>query len=176
MLFEYLIQKYLLKSEITIGDGSALITGILLAFNLPAGLPIWMIISWIYDISPEGIEKTLQVSENEMVAEATNKRLNLFIIVSLSIAVIVMGLKLSNVFSSDDDKQYAIAVLPFKDRSPEDAQRFCDGVMDEVLKHFSTMKNLRVISRTSSDTYKGTDKKIRQKNTYIKSWKHELGC
>ena len=44
LLFEYLIQKYLLKSEITIGDGSALITGILLAFNLPAGLPIWMIL------------------------------------------------------------------------------------------------------------------------------------
>ena len=44
ILFEYLIQKYLLKTEITITDGSALITGILLAFNLPAGLPIWMII------------------------------------------------------------------------------------------------------------------------------------
>lgn len=44
ILFEYLIQKYLLKTEITISDGSALITGILLAFNLPSGLPIWMII------------------------------------------------------------------------------------------------------------------------------------
>ena len=44
LLFEHVIQKYLLKSETTIGDGSALITGILLAFNLPAGLPIWMII------------------------------------------------------------------------------------------------------------------------------------
>jgi len=44
LLFEYLIQKFLLKTEITIGDGSALITGILLAFNLPSSLPIWMII------------------------------------------------------------------------------------------------------------------------------------
>lgn len=44
LLFEYLIQKYLMKTEVTIGDGSALITGILLAFNLPAGIPIWMII------------------------------------------------------------------------------------------------------------------------------------
>jgi electron transport complex protein RnfD len=44
MVFEYVIQKYLLKTEITITDGSALITGILLAFNLPATLPIWMII------------------------------------------------------------------------------------------------------------------------------------
>ena len=45
LLFEYLIQKYLLKNATTIGDGSALITGILLAFNLPSGLPIWMIIA-----------------------------------------------------------------------------------------------------------------------------------
>ena len=44
ILFEYVIQKYLLKSDVTITDGSALITGILLAFNLPSNLPIWMII------------------------------------------------------------------------------------------------------------------------------------
>lgn len=44
LLFEFLIQKYLLKTTVTIGDGSALITGILLAFNLPSNLPIWMVI------------------------------------------------------------------------------------------------------------------------------------
>ncbi|MCF8298056.1 MAG: RnfABCDGE type electron transport complex subunit D [Saprospiraceae bacterium] len=44
MLFEYLIQKYLLKGEITVFDGSAIITGILLSFNVPSSLPIWMII------------------------------------------------------------------------------------------------------------------------------------
>ena len=44
LLFEYLIQKYLLKTSATISDGSALITGILLGFNLPSSLPIWMII------------------------------------------------------------------------------------------------------------------------------------
>lgn len=42
--FEYLIQKFLLKKEPTLLDGSALITGILLAFNVPANLPIWIII------------------------------------------------------------------------------------------------------------------------------------
>ena len=44
VLFEFLIQKYLMKMEPTIKDGSAVITGILLAFNLPVGLPIWLII------------------------------------------------------------------------------------------------------------------------------------
>ena len=42
--FEYLIQKFLLRTTVTITDGSALITGILLAFNLPSTLPLWMVI------------------------------------------------------------------------------------------------------------------------------------
>ena len=44
VLFEYLIQRYILKTEPSITDGSAVITGILLAFNVPVGLPIWLII------------------------------------------------------------------------------------------------------------------------------------
>ncbi len=42
--FEYLIQKYIMKVPTTISDGSALLTGVLLALNLPAGFPIWMTI------------------------------------------------------------------------------------------------------------------------------------
>ena len=43
VLFEYLIQKFLMKKEPTICDGSAILTGVLLAFNLPSNLPIWII-------------------------------------------------------------------------------------------------------------------------------------
>ncbi len=43
-LFEYLIQKYLIKGPISINDGSALVTGILLAFNVPSNLPCWILI------------------------------------------------------------------------------------------------------------------------------------
>jgi len=44
LFFEWIIQKYLIKGPITITDGSALVTGILLAFNVPSNLPSWMII------------------------------------------------------------------------------------------------------------------------------------
>ena len=44
VLFEYLIQKYLLKGAPTIGNLSAIVTGVLLGFNLPSTLPIWMIL------------------------------------------------------------------------------------------------------------------------------------
>jgi electron transport complex protein RnfD len=42
--FEFLIQKYLIKGKSTVADGSALITGALLAFCLPSNLPLWMVI------------------------------------------------------------------------------------------------------------------------------------
>ena len=44
LAFEWLIQKYILKKEPSITDGSAIVTGILLAFNIPTSLPIWIII------------------------------------------------------------------------------------------------------------------------------------
>lgn len=44
VLFEYLITKYILKKESTVMDGSAALTGLLLAFNLPSNLPVWLII------------------------------------------------------------------------------------------------------------------------------------
>lgn len=44
VLFEYLIQKFLMKKEPTLYDGSAILTGVLLAFNLPSNLPVWIIL------------------------------------------------------------------------------------------------------------------------------------
>ncbi|MDH6304567.1 electron transport complex protein RnfD [Parabacteroides sp. PF5-5] len=44
VIIEYLIQKFLRKQEPTIWDGSAILTGVLLAFNLPSNLPVWIVI------------------------------------------------------------------------------------------------------------------------------------
>ena len=45
VLFEWAIAKFLLKSHrCTICDGSAVLTGLLLGFNLPSNLPLWIII------------------------------------------------------------------------------------------------------------------------------------
>ena len=44
VLLEYLITKYLLKGGCTICDWSAVITGVLLALNLPATTPWWVVL------------------------------------------------------------------------------------------------------------------------------------
>lgn len=55
MMIEFLIQKYILKGPITIFDGSAMVTGILLAFNVPSNLPL--IILFIGALAAIGVGK-----------------------------------------------------------------------------------------------------------------------
>ena len=44
VLFEYLIQKFVVKGACTISNWSAVVTGVLLAFNLPATIPWWIVV------------------------------------------------------------------------------------------------------------------------------------
>lgn len=43
VLFEFLITRFMMKTPTTLGDLSAVVTGVLLAFNVPSNLPIWII-------------------------------------------------------------------------------------------------------------------------------------
>ncbi len=123
------------------------------------GLPVWIVISWIYELTPQGIEKTTKDSESDLVAQATNKRLNVFIISSLSIAVIVLALKLSNVFSSNPNKDYSIAVLPFDNiKVDQDKRWISQDFTQNVNSYLSKIKELIVIDSYSSSKYTDTDK------------------
>jgi len=44
VIFEYFIQKFLIKGENTVSDYSAVLTGLLLSFNLPSNLPVWIVV------------------------------------------------------------------------------------------------------------------------------------
>ena len=44
LLFEFLIQRFILKGQNTLGNMSALVTGVLLSFNLPSNLPWWIVV------------------------------------------------------------------------------------------------------------------------------------
>lgn len=44
VFFEWAFRKFVLKKHNTIGDLSAVVTGMLIAFNMPSGIPFWMVI------------------------------------------------------------------------------------------------------------------------------------
>jgi TolB-like protein/Flp pilus assembly protein TadD len=80
----------------------------------------------------------------------------------LVVAVIVTALFVFNII--DGEKQTkalekSIAVLPFINDSPDEENTyFINGIMDEVLINLQSIKELRVISRTSVEKYRGLDK------------------
>jgi len=85
------------------------------------------------------------------------------IVIGFVICYLVVGYLFVNKSISDNVlSAKSIAVLPFKDFSPDDNQWFSDGVSDNILHSLAQMSELRVISFTSSATYRGTDKKIPQ--------------
>ncbi len=44
LLFEYLIQRFIVRGELTLNNWSAVVTGVLLGFNLPASIPWWIVV------------------------------------------------------------------------------------------------------------------------------------
>ena len=55
----------------------------------------------------------------------------------------------------------SLAILPFSNLSDNESnQFFCDGMMEDILNRLSRVKNLKVISRTSVQRYRDTDKSL----------------
>lgn len=122
--------------------------------------------SSFYGIAP-GEYKTKNIGLIELaVKKAKNKhrevslKQKIFFPVILVLVLVIGYLVIENSISKNNPLGNSIAVLPFKDFSPEDSQWFSDGVSDNILHSLAQMKDLSVISFTSSSTYRDTDKQI----------------
>ncbi|MGM5471376.1 hypothetical protein ACS386_13945 [Flavobacteriaceae bacterium LMO-SS05] len=129
------------------------------------GFPVWVFIAWVYEVTPEGLKKTEKVSVEQSITAATNKRLNILILVGLVLAISVSFFNRSEqgISNSKDlvELDHTIAVLYFDDLSSGgDTEWFCDGVTEDILTNLSKFKNLTVTSKTSTKRYKKSDKSI----------------
>ena len=76
------------------------------------------------------------------------------------LALLVLGyFFIPKIFRSSKLVEKSIAVLPFRNESPNDSTTyFIDGVMEEILTNLQTIKDIRVISRTSVEQFRGPAK------------------
>jgi TolB-like protein len=91
-----------------------------------------------------------------------NNKPKIIIASVIILALIVLGYFLMPKHSKPKEKvNKSIAVLPFKSLSDDpDKQYLADGMMDAILLHLSKIKDLRVMSRTSVEQYRKTDKTL----------------
>ncbi len=121
--------------------------------------PVWLVFAYLFEWTAEGFKKTNEVAEETSIAKATSKKMNGIIIAGLSLAVLL--LVTDRIFNftgatETDNKDKSIAVLAFADMSQQkDQEYFSDGISEEILNLLAKIPDLKVVSRTSSFSYKG---------------------
>ena len=121
------------------------------------GFPFALVLSWFYELTPEGFKRESEVEQSESLTYSTGRKLDFWIIGVLTVAVVLL---LTNTFVRHKDENAApgvqapgksIAVLPFLDLSPNhDQGYFSDGMSEELLNALAQVKDLKVAGRTSS--------------------------
>jgi adenylate cyclase len=121
------------------------------------GFPIWIIFSWVFEFTPEGLKKTTDVKPDASIMPKTGSRINKVIIFALTLTIVILIIErfTNKPLQVLDYGEKGIAVLAFADMSPnKDHEYFSDGISEELLNILVKIPNLKVISRTSSFSYK----------------------
>ncbi len=125
---------------------------------LTVGFPIAMLLSWLYELTPEGIVRTedLDPVQARSVQRASGRILDFIIIgvLLLVIAMMIVGRRPFYRQTGESISQKSIAVLPFENlsRDPDNAY-FAEGIQEEILTRLAGIADLKVISRTSTQRY-----------------------
>ena len=151
----------------------------LLTVLLLIGFPIALLLSWAFELTPEGIKTTTEVPADASIRPQTGRRLNYLIIGGLAALLTLVVL---DAYVFDDTRPAAataaetasnrggvaaapeksIAVLPFVNLSSEPEQEyFSDGLSEEILNQLAQIGELKVTARTSSFSFKGKNEDLR---------------
>ncbi len=142
-----------------------------LSIAVVSGLPIALIIAWVFELTPEGIKREKDVDHKQSITTKTGRKLDRVIIGVLALAVmylLVDKLLLQDLVVPRDaapvaaesatpvEQSPSVAVLPFVNMSGDkDNEYFSDGLTETLLHMLSQLPGLRVAARTSSFAFKG---------------------
>ena len=124
-----------------------------------AGFPIALVIAWAFEMTPEGIKRTENVSPNEHIPQWSRRKFAMLIV---SVALLAGGLLIFQLWRTQSlptaatQSQKSIAVLPLVNQSGDSSQEyFSDGLSEELINGLGQIHELRVIGRNSSFHFKG---------------------
>jgi TolB-like protein len=152
--------------------------------------PVFLIFAWVFEMTPEGIKRESEIDRSQSTTPHTGRKLDRAIIAFLTLAVVILLVdkfidpqrqetvtspspsiaEVEAIAATEADAPVeepalsngrSVAVLPFVNMSADAEQEyFSDGISEELLNVLARVEGLRVPSRTSSFTFKGSDKKV----------------
>jgi TolB-like protein len=151
----------------------------LVVLLLILGFPVALILSWAFEITPEGIKRESEVAHEQSKTRHTGRRI---VGLTIVVAVIAAGLLVFQLLRSKsavtprqneaasgragpaaEISAKSIAVLPFDNLSDDKSNAyFAEGIQDEILTRLSKIASLKVISRSSTQKYKSAPDNLRE--------------
>lgn len=152
----------------------------LVALLLILGFPLVLIFSWVYELTPEGLKKQLEVDRNQSITHHTGRRINYLIGALAVLAIVVVTVErfmprevpvpaaidgAPGAPPAEKPSQAAaqsIAVLPFTNLTGDPGQDIvADGLAEEVANQLAAIPELRVTGRRSSFSFKDKNEDLR---------------
>src|SRR5437763_5507118 len=138
---------------------------------LALGFPPALIVSWVFELTPQGLKRDEDVRPEESIAPQTGRRMNRMIIAVLLLA---LGYFVFDKFVLTPRREAAlvalrpaaesksaanaksVAVLAFANLSDDKgSEYFSDGISEELLTVLQKIPGLHVAARTSAFSFKG---------------------
>ena len=134
------------------------------------GLPIALVLAWMFELTPQGIKRT---ETADAMPESARQKKHTWIYVVVIGALLSIGLFFLGRYTAENKMENgrpggpsvpekSIAVLPFDNlsRDPDNAY-FAEGVQEEILTRLARVADLKVISRTSTQRFKSAPSDLR---------------
>jgi TolB-like protein/Tfp pilus assembly protein PilF len=131
------------------------------------GFPVALVLAWALEVTPHGVKREHQVTQEELAAiaaEPMSRRWPIAVLGVAGTALLIGGVWWTLTRGRDAGDPSAapavasIAVLPFLNLSADTANEyFSDGVTEEIILALSRLEDLQVVSRSATFRYKGAD-------------------
>ncbi|MCH7822230.1 MAG: tetratricopeptide repeat protein [Proteobacteria bacterium] len=128
-----------------------------------------VILSWVYELTPEGVKREHEVVRDESITGHTAKKLDYVTIAAVIAGIIFFAFFSAKQFSNGPPEVEAVisdasvAVLPFENLSADaDHEYFSNGLTETILHMLAQIPDLKVAARTSSFAFRDQNKTVQE--------------
>jgi serine/threonine-protein kinase len=132
---------------------------------LMLGFPVALIVAWIYELTPEGLQRADDVPPGKSISRTFGRKID-FAIIGVLLAVIAFMAwqhwRPSKSGPGSELPAKSIAILPFLDLSQSrDQEYLSDGITEQIIDSLAHLHDLFVVARTTAFSFKNKSGDIR---------------